>query len=80
MKATDDREGEAINQKVSFDPEITRAMALAFDRACDAIGLEDHADPIMSRLIADKIIDFAQCGERDPDKLCALTMRALACE
>jgi hypothetical protein len=67
----------ATDQKGVFDLETTRAMALAFDKTCDALGLQSEADPGMVRSIADKIIDFAEHGERDPDALCDLTVRAL---
>ena len=68
MSQTDELQPEAINQPLSFDPRVTRAMALAFDMACNSLGLEDQSDPITSKLIADTIIDFAQRGERDPDQ------------
>jgi hypothetical protein len=77
MNPSDALQREGTNQKIYFDPQVTRAMALAFDRACHALGLEDQGDPITSKLIADTIIDFAQCGERDPDQLWAMTMHAL---
>jgi hypothetical protein len=65
------------DQRTVFDPEATRAMALAFDKTCDVLGLRSEDDPGMSRSIADTIIDFAEHGERDPDALCKLTVRAL---
>jgi hypothetical protein len=71
-------QGAEINQKATFDPEATRAMALAFDMTCHALGITDQADPITSKLIAERIIDFAQRGVRDPDQLSAMTMRALS--
>lgn len=71
------RGSTTADRRAAFDPEVTRAMALAFDKTCDALGLQSEADPGMSRSIADKIIDFAEDGERDPDALCRLTVRAL---
>jgi hypothetical protein len=52
----------------SFDPETTHAMGLAFDQARKALGLSDKMDGA-TRLIADRIIDAAAAGERDPDRL-----------
>jgi hypothetical protein len=54
----------------SFDPETTHAMGLAFDHARKAVGLSDKMDGA-TRLLADRIIDAAAAGERDPDRLCA---------
>ena len=52
----------------AFDPETTHAMGLAFDQARKAIGLSDKMDGA-TRLLADRIIDAAAAGERDPDRL-----------
>jgi hypothetical protein len=52
----------------AFDPETTYAMGLAFDQARKAIGLNDKLDGA-SRLLADKIIEAAAAGERDPGRL-----------
>ena len=54
----------------AFDPEITHAMGLAFDQARKALGLSDKIDGA-TRLLADRIIDAAAAGERDPGRLCA---------
>jgi hypothetical protein len=51
-----------------FDEVLTRAMGVAFEYACAALGLADKSDPV-TRLIASKIIKAAKAGERDPDKL-----------
>ena len=41
--------GDAVAvQRTVFDPEATRAMALAFDKTCDALGVRSEADPGMS--------------------------------
>ena len=56
-----------------FDPETTKAMGLAFEKTCHALELKDQADPI-TELIAKRIIELAQRGERDSDVLCAETV------
>ncbi len=72
-------QGKSISQKMVFDPEITRVMALAFDMVCDTFGLRrDMTDALTHSAIANTIVDFAEQGERDPDQLCAKTIRALA--
>jgi hypothetical protein len=63
--------------KGCFGPEDTRAMALAFDQACQSLGLSQRVDPAMSKAIAEQIIEFAKQGERDPNELSTLTVHAL---
>lgn len=52
----------------SFDPDATRAMGVAFENACQSLGLTDKTDA-MTRLVASRIIEAARTGERDPVKL-----------
>ena len=57
----------------SFDPEAIEAMSTAFVAACDALHLKVGDDPA-TRFVAEKIIEWAQRGIRDPDKLWKLTV------
>ena len=57
----------------AFGPEVLRAMGIAFERACEALGLADRSDAI-TKLVAYEIIDAATEGERDPDKLFGAVM------
>jgi hypothetical protein len=51
-----------------FDPEVLAAMGEAFDAACKA--LEDTGQPLLVReVIAQRIIETANAGERDPARL-----------
>jgi hypothetical protein len=51
-----------------FDPEALAAMGEAFDAACKA--LEDTGQPqIVREVIAQRIIEAASRGERDPVRL-----------
>jgi hypothetical protein len=52
----------------SFDPETTRAMGIAFDEARKILRLSEKVDGV-TRLIADRIVDAAAAGERDPERL-----------
>jgi hypothetical protein len=52
-------------------------MGVAFDKACDALGLARTHDAVTERL-AKMIVEQARTGERDPDKICEMTLRALA--
>jgi hypothetical protein len=56
-------------QDYAFEPEVTRAMGIAFENACKSLRLSDIADPA-TEIVATKIIELAQSGERDPDRLC----------
>jgi hypothetical protein len=60
----------------SFDPETTHVMAQAFERAC--VVLQSSSQPELVReIIAKRIIEVAQPGERDPEKLCVRALKAL---
>ncbi len=52
----------------SFDPDVTRAMAVAFDRACESLQLADRSSALAA-LVAARIIATAQNGERDAVRL-----------
>ena len=60
----------------AFDPAAVEAMMVAFDKACDALGLAKTHDSVTESL-AKMIVQEAQTGERDPDRLCALALVAL---
>jgi len=57
----------------AFDPEMTRVMGIAFESACRSLRLIDRSDPA-AELVAMKIIEIAQTGERDSDRLCAAVL------
>ena len=57
-----------------FDPEQVRAMGAAFDNACRSLRLRDTDDPL-TKLIAGKIVEEAEAGERDADRLYHSVMR-----
>ena len=61
----------------AFDPETVKALCDAYDRACKS--LHDAGRPdVVNEVIAQRIIALAKQGERDPDKLCAGALGALA--
>ena len=62
-----------LNEEV-FDPDQVRAMGTAFDHACQSLQLSDIDDPLTT-LIADKILEAAQAGERDAIRLYDSVMR-----
>jgi hypothetical protein len=60
--------------EVSFDPETLRIMGEAFDKACGALNWTQRP-PILNEGLANRIIEFAQAGERDSDRLCRRALR-----
>lgn len=51
-------------------------MGAAFDKACET--LHDVGQPdIVKEIITRRIVEVAQTGERDPDRLCARALLAL---
>lgn len=51
-----------------FDPETVEAMGNAFDTTCNALGLSNR-DDAMTKLLAEKIIELAQRGHKNPTAL-----------
>jgi hypothetical protein len=58
-----------------FQPEHVALMGNVFDDILHTLGLVDREDPI-TRMIARKVIELAQAGERDPGRLKRLTLEA----
>ena len=63
-------------QGQEFDPELITAMANAFDATCEALGLSDRGDRL-NELIAQKIINLAQKGLRNPTALSSAALKEL---
>src|SRR6266516_7627879 len=51
-----------------FDPETTRIMGVAFEIAYTALRLADRGP--VEAIVAQRIIELASAGERNPDLLC----------
>ena len=63
----------------AFDPETTRAMGAAYDKARQL--LHDKGQPyLVQEVIARRIIEIAKTGERDPDKISLQILKALGIE
>ena len=58
----------------AFEPETIENMSTALSAACDALHLKVRDDPA-TRFVAEKVIEFAQRGIRDPDILRKLTLQ-----
>jgi hypothetical protein len=59
-----------------FDPETIRVMGLAYEMARVALRLSDRGD-LANEVLAHKIIDIAQAGERNPERLCDGVLREI---
>jgi hypothetical protein len=58
----------------AFEPEAIENMSAALVAACDALHLKVGDDP-PTRFVAERVIELAQRGIRDPDMLCKLTLK-----
>ena len=59
-----------------FDAEATEALGKAYDIACRALHPKGQP-PVVQEILAKKIIEVAQRGERDPDRLAAIVLANL---
>ena len=62
-----------------FEPEVTTAMGVAFERACANLGTGNQPD-VLREMIASRIIELARNGCRNADALYAQTMQSLGIE
>ena len=63
-------------QNSAFGPEEIERMTTAYEDALRALGLADRADP-MTEILAKKIVEIAQTGERDPARIRAQAVAAI---
>jgi len=66
-----------ISRNTAFEPEMTQAMALAYECACRELQRLGHSTA-SNELIAKTIIESAQRGERDPARMQAHAIRVLS--
>jgi hypothetical protein len=59
-----------------FEPEIMEAMRAAYRMARGAPQLENAAEAT-TEILAEKIIELAEEGETDPQRLCSGALRRL---
>ena len=57
-----------------FDQESIRILGVAFEQVCIALRTGDCADDV-KQAIANKIIELAKTGERNPDLLCECALK-----
>jgi hypothetical protein len=59
----------------TFEPEQLAVLGGVFEDVLQALGLVDRHDPL-TELVARKVMELAQTGERDPVRLKQLTLEA----
>jgi hypothetical protein len=62
-------------QNCAFEPAAIDAMSAAFEEVCRTLGLAELSDPLRD-MVAKKVIEFAQRGERGQARLTELTLAA----
>ena len=60
-----------------LESDAVIAVLVAFERVREALGLADRTDPL-TMIVANKLIELAKAGERDPQRLYELTLQAIA--
>ena len=63
-------------QKSAFGPEEIERMTTAYEDALRVLRLTDRTDP-MTEILAKKILEIAQTGERDPARIRAKAVAAI---
>ena len=62
--------------KASSDPRVLEVMDKAYARACKM--LHDRGQPsIVQDIIAQRIVEIAKSGERNPDRICERVLKDL---
>jgi ABC-type hemin transport system substrate-binding protein len=64
-----------LNEGV-FDPKAIEAMHIALEAVCKSLQLSARGDSL-TQVVAQKIVEIASTGERDPQRLRDLTLHAL---
>jgi hypothetical protein len=59
---------QKLLQQHAFEPEEIKVLSSTFEEALLELGLVDRTDPA-TQLVAKRIIELAQRGERDPIRL-----------
>jgi hypothetical protein len=60
----------------AFDDTAVKAMTTAYEAVLPELGLVDRSDPLTD-IVARKILEIFQAGERDPDRLCERTVEEI---
>ena len=63
-----------LSKRQAFDPETVEILAAAYEAALKLLRIS-NTDNAINETIAQRIIDIAQKGVRDPAKLCAAALK-----
>jgi hypothetical protein len=66
----------SLLKNLAFKPDEIVIIAEAYDSARRQLHLEDRTDPLCL-MVAKKIIELAEAGERDPSIMCRDALREL---
>ena len=61
----------------AFDPESVATLSAAYDLATRRLHDRDRRPALVNEIIAQRIINLAEKGERDPDALASGALNAL---
>ena len=59
-----------------FDDSVTNVMGEAFDAACAELQ-DNNLSQLVREIIAERIIEAAKRGERNPQRLCSIGIAAM---
>jgi hypothetical protein len=59
----------------SVDSETKRVLGVAFEMTCVALRLAGRGGDLAHEVIARRMIELAQAGERNPDALCETVLK-----
>jgi hypothetical protein len=62
----------------TLEPQLTDAMQQAFRKTCHVLQLKADANDPLTDLIVAKIIELANAGEIDPERLCSLVLISIS--
>ena len=63
-------------QNLAFNQDDIEKLAAAYEEALQALHISDRDDPI-NKVIAQRIIEGARAGVRDPKALCKMAVKDL---
>ena len=64
---------ELLQERDCFSPEQVAVVGKAFEEILVAMALNDRKD-LVTRIVAEKVVELAQAGVRDPVRLKHLTI------
>jgi hypothetical protein len=63
-------------ENLSVDPDVLTALMQAFNAVCRELEIDDRTH-LLAHIVAQKVVEAAINGERDPDLLCRMVVDGL---